>query len=350
MRRRAWTRPASRVSRLVRCPAEKQSPWSQGCRTRRAPLTEGKPVRTDGVAVAGWMQEQVRQLVAALEASSEHPLATAVVTAAKTRGLTLPSVQDFTLVTGGGVRGEVEGRTVLVGTHLLLSDVGAHFGELRATAEAQADDGETAIYVAVDGRPASVLAVADTIKPGAAATVATLQRLGLEVHMLTGDNPYTAAVIAWQAGITHVPAEVLPERKASEIRQLQAQGKRVAMVGDGINDAPAPGRGRRRDGDRDRYRRRDRDQLGDHEQHPAEPVLCPRLQWRRDTHRRRRALPDIRLASVADDRRRGDVRQQPVGREQRQPPAPRPPHTDPPTTPQVNDLSDTAPHWEPVTT
>ena len=202
-------------------------------------LTEGKPVLTDAVAVAGWTQEQVLQLAAALEASSEHPLATAVVTAAKTRSLSLPSVQDLTSVTGGGVRGEVEGRTVLVGTHLLLSDAGVELGELRATAEAQADDGKTAMYVAVDGRPAGVLAVADTIKPGAAAAVATLQRLGLEVHMLTGNNPLTAAAIAWQAGITHVPAEVLPERKASEIRQLQAQGKRVAMVGDGINDAPA---------------------------------------------------------------------------------------------------------------
>jgi len=202
-------------------------------------LTEGKPVLTDTVAQAGWTEEEVLQLAAALEASSEHPLATAIVTAAKTRGLTLPSVEDFTSVTGGGVRGQVDGRTVLVGTHLLLSDAGVELGALRATAEALADDGKTAMYVAVEGRPAGVLAVADTIKPGAAAAVAALQRLGLEVHMLTGDNPRTAAAIARQAGITHVLAEVLPERKASEIQQLQAQGKRVAMVGDGINDAPA---------------------------------------------------------------------------------------------------------------
>jgi len=202
-------------------------------------LTEGKPMLTDTVALAGWTEAQVLQLAAALEVSSEHPLAAAIVTAARTRGLTLPSVEDFTSVTAGGVRGKVDGRTVLVGTHLLLSEAGVVLGALRATAEALADDGKTAMYVAVDGRPAGLLAVADTIKPGAASAVAALQRLGLEVHMLTGDNPRTAAAIARQAGITHVLAEVLPERKASEIQQLQAQGKRVAMVGDGINDAPA---------------------------------------------------------------------------------------------------------------
>jgi Cu+-exporting ATPase len=202
-------------------------------------LTEGKPVLTDTVALTGWTDDEVLQLAAALEASSEHPLAAAIVTAARTRALTLPSVENFTSVTGRGVRGQIDGRTVLVGTHLLLSEAGIELGALRTVAERLADHGKTAMYVAVDGQPAGVLAVADTIKPGAAAAVAALQRLGLEVHMLTGDNPRTAAAIARQAGISHVLAEVLPERKANEIQGLQAQGKRVAMVGDGINDAPA---------------------------------------------------------------------------------------------------------------
>jgi Cu+-exporting ATPase len=202
-------------------------------------LTLGAPILTDLETLAGFDSEDVLRVAASVEVRSEHPLAGAVLAAARHRGLTLLEPGDFESITGKGVRATVDGRRVAVGTRRWMAEEGIDLGRLGPIADQLADDGKTAMFVAVDGQPAGVLAVADTIKPGAAAAVTALKRLGLTVHMLTGDNPRTAAAIARQAGITEVLAEVLPEHKADEIRRLQNAGHRVGMVGDGINDAPA---------------------------------------------------------------------------------------------------------------
>ena len=202
-------------------------------------LTVGAPALTDVETLPGHDHDDVLRLAASVEARSEHPLAGAILAGAQARGLELQDISDFESITGKGVRADVEGRQVSVGTRRLFAEAGFDLSILGPVADRLADEGKTAMFVAVDGRPAAVIAVADTIKPGAAAAVAALQRLGLDVHMLTGDNPRTAAAIARQAGIEHVLAEVLPEHKADEIRRLQAAGHRVGMVGDGINDAPA---------------------------------------------------------------------------------------------------------------
>jgi Cu+-exporting ATPase len=202
-------------------------------------LTVGTPTLTDTSPQPGWSDEELLQLAASVEARSEHPLAAAFLAAAEDRHLAVNDVTEFDSVTGHGVRGHVDGHLVLVGTRNLLTDAGIDPAVLLPVVDSLADDGKTAVLVAVDGHPAGVLAVADTIKPDAPAAIAALQALGLEVHMLTGDNPRTAATIARLAGITHVLAEVLPEHKASEIQRLQAEGHHVGMVGDGINDAPA---------------------------------------------------------------------------------------------------------------
>ena len=202
-------------------------------------LTVGVPTLTDVETLPGHGHDDVLQLAASVEARSEHPLAGAILAAANERGLVRQDLDDFESITGKGVRAVVNGRHVAIGTRRLLSEAGMDLSLLGPIADRLSDAGKTAMMVAIDGRPAGVLAVADTIKPGAASAVAALQHLGLEVHMLTGDNPRTAAAIARQAGITHVLAEVLPEHKADEIRRLQHAGHRVGMVGDGINDAPA---------------------------------------------------------------------------------------------------------------
>jgi Cu+-exporting ATPase len=202
-------------------------------------ITLGRPVVTDIVAAGGLDEADLLRLVAAAESDSEHPLGSAVVTAARERGLTLPAASDFVSVTGKGVRATVDRRTVLVGTSALLNGEGVDTSALRAHAERLAGEGKTPIAVAVDGLSAGVLAVADTIKPDSARAVAALHRLGLTTVMLTGDNARTAAAIARQVGISRVLAEVLPDRKAAEVARLQSEGRRVGMVGDGINDAPA---------------------------------------------------------------------------------------------------------------
>ena len=202
-------------------------------------LTVGKPKLTDVEALPGHDPDELLRLVAAAEVRSEHPLASAIVTEGRDRGLPLPEPTDFDAVTGKGVRATVDGHAVAVGTRTFLADLHVNVAPLVPVADRLADEGKTAMLVAIDGQPAGVVAVADTLKPGAAAAVARLTALGLDVHMLTGDNPRTAAAIAAQAGITHVLAEVLPEHKADEIRHLQQDGRRVGMVGDGINDAPA---------------------------------------------------------------------------------------------------------------
>jgi len=202
-------------------------------------ITAGKPALTDVHTLGGFDEPTLLALVAAAEKDSEPPLATAIVAAATERGLPPLPVAGFSSITGKGVRATVDGREVLVGTARLLTDV-----ELDVTAAAQiaarfAEEGKTPILAAVDGTPAGVLAVADTIKPDSAAALAALHRLNLSTVMITGDSGRTAATIAAQVGIPTVLAEVLPEHKASEIQRLQASGARVGMVGDGINDAPA---------------------------------------------------------------------------------------------------------------
>jgi Cu+-exporting ATPase len=170
---------------------------------------------------------------------SEHPLAAAIVRGAQARGLVAREPQTFDSVTGKGVRASIDGRDVLVGNARLLSDAGVDTTVLQQRATALAEAGKTPMFAAIDGAPAGLVAVADTIKDDAVVAVAALKRLGVKPVMITGDNRRTAAAIARQVGIDTVLAEVLPSDKATEVRRLQDAGHRVGMVGDGINDAPA---------------------------------------------------------------------------------------------------------------
>jgi Cu+-exporting ATPase len=203
-------------------------------------ITAGHPALTDVVVAGnGLDNDRLLALVASTEADSEHPLAQAIVAAAASRELIVPRATSFESVTGQGVRATVDGHQVLVGNARLLSDAGVDLAELVARGASLAEDGKTAMLVAVDGRPAGVVAVADPIKEDSAAAVRGLQALGLQVVMITGDARRTAEAVARQVGITQVAAEVRPEDKAAEVSRLQAEGRKVAMVGDGINDAPA---------------------------------------------------------------------------------------------------------------
>ncbi|MDX3308169.1 heavy metal translocating P-type ATPase [Streptomyces sp. ME08-AFT2] len=202
-------------------------------------VTAGKPVLTDVHTAEGLQENELLALVAAAEADSEHPLAAAIVAGARERGLTPRAAGGFDSVTGKGVQATVDGRAVLVGTARLLSDAGIDTTALAPVAAELSSQGKTAVLAAVDGRAAGVLAVADTVKDDSTQAIAALQRLGLDVVILTGDNARTAAAVAAQVGVDRVLAEVLPEHKADEIRRLQGEGRTVGMVGDGINDAPA---------------------------------------------------------------------------------------------------------------
>jgi Cu+-exporting ATPase len=204
-------------------------------------LTEGKPRVTDVVRAAGAPDEdEILSLVAAAERDSEHPLADAIIReAAETRGLTLADAADFLATAGGGVAATVQDRRVLVGRPGYLEAEGIDVSSLLASADALAADGKTPVFAAIDGRVATVIAIADTLKAGSAEAVAELRRLGLTVAMLTGDNQRTAQAIARSVGIDRVVADVRPDGKAAAVKALQAEGKIVAMVGDGVNDAPA---------------------------------------------------------------------------------------------------------------
>lgn len=202
-------------------------------------VTEGKPVLTDVHTTGGFDETELLRLVAAAETDSEHPLAQAIVTGVRDRGLHPPAATGFDSVTGKGVQATVDGRAVLVGTARLLGDAGIDTTALTPIAANLSAEGKTPVLAAVDGRPAGVIAVADTLKDDSLAAIAALRRLGIEVVILTGDNARTAAAIAAQVGVDRVLAEVLPEHKADEIRRLQGEGRTVGMVGDGINDAPA---------------------------------------------------------------------------------------------------------------
>jgi len=202
-------------------------------------ITRGVPALTDVVPLGAYSEHDFLRLAASAEQSSEHPLGAAVVAGTKARGVELLTPTDFDSVTGKGVRATVEGHLVLVGSERLLEDAQVSWDQLEDASLRLSGDGKTPMLVAIDGQAAGVLGVADTVKKDSVAAIAALRRLGLQVVMITGDNRRTAAAIARQVGISRVVAGVLPQRKAEEIQRLQAEKRVVAMVGDGINDAPA---------------------------------------------------------------------------------------------------------------
>jgi P-type Cu+ transporter len=184
-------------------------------------------------------QDELLRLAASAERGSEHPLGEAIVDEAKRRGLELRDVSHFSAIPGRGVEAVVGDDPILLGNRRLLEERGYSLDSLQSTADRLSEEGKTPMFVVVGDVLAGVIGVADVLKPDSAGAVRTLEGLGLEVYMITGDNQRTAEAIARQAGITRVLAEVLPERKAQAVKELQAAGKVVAMVGDGINDAPA---------------------------------------------------------------------------------------------------------------
>jgi Cu+-exporting ATPase len=204
-------------------------------------LTHGKPVVTEYEAFGGFDRAEFYRLAAALEKSSEHPLAEAIVNHANDNGIGLPDVLDFSAVPGHGVEGQVAGRRVALGNRALMAREGVDVGAYAHRIEQLETQGKTVMLTAVDGQAAGLIAVADTLKDNSKEAVARLKKMGVEVFMITGDNRRTAIAIADQAGIgaDHVLAEVLPEHKAEEVGKLQARGLTTAMVGDGINDTPA---------------------------------------------------------------------------------------------------------------
>jgi Cu+-exporting ATPase len=208
-------------------------------------ITEGKPKVTDVIIMKN---EELKikngeyfllQLVAAAEKNSEHPLATAIVHEAETRGLTLPSVTEFNALPGRGIEAKIAPNSLLIGNKKLMDEQNISFTELETESDRLAAEGKTPMYVALNGQPAGIVAVADVVKASSKAAIERLHQMGIEVAMITGDNSKTAAAIAKQVGIDRVLAEVLPQDKSAEVKKLQNEGRKVAMVGDGINDAPA---------------------------------------------------------------------------------------------------------------
>ncbi len=202
-------------------------------------LTEGKPELVVLTALRGYDEHELLHLAASLERGSEHPLAEAVVRAAQARAIHLSGVEDFASVTGLGVSGSVAGRRVVLGSPGMLDAAGIDSSRLAEVAETARAQGQTVLYVALDGQPAGLLGVADPVKATTPEAIADLHAAGVQVVMLTGDSPVTAHAVARGLGIDRVEAGILPARKAEIVRELQAQGKTVAMAGDGINDAPA---------------------------------------------------------------------------------------------------------------
>jgi Cu+-exporting ATPase len=202
-------------------------------------ITRGEPALSDVIAAPGMDEGLVLRLAASLERGSEHPLGEAIVNGAQERRLALADAAQFAAIPGHGVSGRVEGRAVLLGNARLMHDKGVNIAPLEGDWDRLAENGKTPMFVAVDGKAAGLVAVADTVKPDSKAAIAGLKHMGLEVVMITGDNARTANAIACEVGVDRVLAEVLPQDKAHEIQKLQLEGKCVAMVGDGINDAPA---------------------------------------------------------------------------------------------------------------
>ncbi|MDO8435026.1 MAG: heavy metal translocating P-type ATPase [Candidatus Binatus sp.] len=202
-------------------------------------LTEGKPRLASVTALAGFADADVLRLAASLERGSEHPLAAAIVAGAEERGLALASSDDFKSLTGQGVTGRIEGRAIALGNLQLMRTLGVAIDAISADADAQRKDGRTVMFVAIDGRAAGLIGVADPIKASSAEAIGMLRDDGIRIVILTGDNRITAAAVAQKLGIDQVEAEVMPEEKASVVKRLQSEGRIVAMAGDGINDAPA---------------------------------------------------------------------------------------------------------------
>ena len=202
-------------------------------------LTQGKPSVTHCLPAEGVTEEELLCVAAALEKPSEHPLAEAILNEAEERNIPLAPIQDFEAVSGRGVRGSLHGADVLAGNRAMLEEAGISLGTLGDKGEALAQDGKTPLYFAEDGKMLGVVAVADTPKSTSAEAVRQFQALGIDVVMLTGDNQRTAQAVGKALGVSRVIAEVLPQDKERVVAQLQADGKRVAMIGDGINDAPA---------------------------------------------------------------------------------------------------------------
>jgi len=202
-------------------------------------LTKGQPSVTDVVAMNGFAEEEVLRLAAVAEKNSEHHLGEAIVRGAQARGIELVASDSFQAIPGQGVEARVAGRAILLGNRRLMAEHQIPVDVSLSEAERLENEGKTVMFLAVGGRPAGIIAVADTLKETSAQAIAELKRMGIKVTILTGDNHRTAQAIARKLDVDGVLAEVLPEDKAKEVKKLQAEGLRVAMVGDGINDAPA---------------------------------------------------------------------------------------------------------------
>ncbi|HEX2758757.1 MAG TPA: copper-translocating P-type ATPase, partial [Thermoanaerobaculia bacterium] len=202
-------------------------------------LTEGKPRLVSVVPAAGFAETELVRLAASLERGSEHPLAAAIVAGGEARGVAPSAVEGFVSVTGKGVKGSVDGKSVALGNKALMADLSIDLGALGDDAEKLRQEGETAMFVAVDGKPAGILGVADPIKVSTPEAIRELHAEGIRIVMLTGDSKTTADAVARKLAIDEVVAEVLPDQKVDAVKRLQSQGRFVAMAGDGINDAPA---------------------------------------------------------------------------------------------------------------
>jgi P-type Cu+ transporter len=202
-------------------------------------LTEGKPKVVAAIPVTGVDESTLLTLAASLERSSEHPLAAAIVSSARERGLTIYEAREVSSITGKGVSGRVDGRQIVVGNAKLVETSSTEAQDLERRADEWRRQGATVMYVAIDSRPAGILAVADPVKASTPAALQALRADHVRIVMLTGDNRRTAAAIAAKLGITQIEAEVLPEQKNAIVRRLKAEGRVVAMAGDGVNDAPA---------------------------------------------------------------------------------------------------------------
>jgi P-type Cu+ transporter len=202
-------------------------------------LTEGKPRLITVASVIGMDESTLLHLAASLERGSEHPLAAAIVQGAQDRGVKAAAAEDFEYVSGKGVTGRIDGRRVALGNRRLLEELGIDSGDLASRAESLRGDGQTVMFVAVDGRAAGLVGVADPIKETTPEAIAALHGEGINIVMLTGDSQTTAQVVAGKLGLDEVVAEVLPDQKADAVRRFQGEGRMVAMAGDGINDAPA---------------------------------------------------------------------------------------------------------------
>jgi P-type Cu+ transporter len=202
-------------------------------------LTEGRPKVTTIVPVAGLSESEILLLAAGLERSSEHPLAAAIVTAARDRNAAIQEPAEFNSVTGKGVTGKIDGRFVALGNTKLMTDLGITLGDLEHKADELRSDGATALFLAVDGKPGGVIAIADPIKSTTPAALDSLRKEGIRIVMLTGDNKTTAEAVASKLGIKEVEADILPQDKNRIVKKLTAEGRIVAMAGDGVNDAPA---------------------------------------------------------------------------------------------------------------